>query len=100
MRTIPLSKSKYVAGLQVAGLQSVAPALVPGLGYDDLDGVADGGAAADTLVRLATGAIGSPDDVRRQRRALLEYCKRDTLAMVDVHQALQRSAAGQGPAAG
>ncbi|MEO8604733.1 MAG: DUF2779 domain-containing protein [bacterium] len=76
-------------------IKAVAPTLAPGLRYDDLDGVADGGGAADVLMRLATGAIDSPDEVLRHRRALLVYCKRDTLAMVEVHRALRMCVTGQ-----
>jgi len=73
-------------------IKGVAPALVPGLSYDDLDRVADGGAAADALGQLASGAISSAEEVERLRRALLAYCERDTLAMLEVHRALRELA--------
>ncbi len=69
-------------------IKSVAPALSPGFGYDDLDSVADGMAAASAFVQLASGAISDADLVGQLRAALLAYCKRDTLAMVEVHRAL------------
>lgn len=74
-------------------IKSVAPALCPGFSYDDLDGVADGGAASAAFLQLASGRITDPGEVGQLRAALLAYCKRDTLAMVEVHQALARLAA-------
>lgn len=69
-------------------IKFVAPALCPGFGYDDLDGIADGIAASEAFGRLASGAITDPAEDARLRQALLAYCERDTLAMVVVHQAL------------
>ena len=73
-------------------IKSVAPALSPGFGYDDLDGIADGMAAASAFVQLASGAISDPEQAGQLRAALLAYCKRDTLATVEVHRALIRLA--------
>ena len=70
-------------------LKRVAPVLAPAVRYDDLDGVADGGAAATALVRLARGAVESVDEEAALRRALLEYCRRDTLALVELHRQLR-----------
>jgi len=74
-------------------IKTVAPALSPGFGYDDLDGIADGLAAAAAFSRLASGEISHREEIDRLRAALLAYCHRDTLAMVEVHGALQRLAA-------
>ena len=63
-------------------IKSVAPALCPGFGYDDLDGVADGVAASGAFLQLASGAVTVPNDVAELRTQLLAYCERDTLAMV------------------
>jgi hypothetical protein len=71
-------------------IKSVAPALCPGFSYDDLDGVADGGAASAAFLQLASGRITAPGEALQLRTAILAYCKRDTLAMVEVHQALVR----------
>jgi len=73
-------------------IKSVAPALSPGFGYDDLDDIADGMAASSAFVQLASGAISNPEQADQLRAALLAYCKRDTLAMVEVHRALMRLA--------
>jgi len=37
---------------------------------------------------MAAGAIDDPAEVARLRAALLAYCRRDTMAMVEVHRAL------------
>lgn len=71
-------------------IKAVAPALCPGVGYDDLEGIADGGAAAGAFLQLASGAVPCPETVDQLRKALLAYCERDTLAMVEVHRALMR----------
>jgi predicted RecB family nuclease len=71
-------------------IKSVAPALVPGLGYDDLD-VADGAAASACFLRIARGELAHMEEARA-RKALLAYCARDTRALVEVHRALVRLA--------
>jgi len=71
-------------------LKQVAPVLAPSIGYDDLDGVSDGGEASSALVSLALGAFESAEEEGTLRRALLEYCQRDTLALLEVHRALAR----------
>jgi predicted RecB family nuclease len=74
-------------------IKSVAPALCPGFGYDDLDGVADGAAMSAAFLQLASGDLTVPEEVDHLRSELLAYCQRDTLAMVEVHRALTRLAA-------
>jgi Domain of unknown function(DUF2779) len=74
-------------------IKSVAPALSPGFGYNDLEGVADGLAASAAFVQLASGALSGSDEIEELRAALLAYCRRDTMAMVEVHRALVRLAA-------
>jgi hypothetical protein len=73
-------------------IKSVAPALSPGFGYDDLEGIADGLGAAAAFLQLASGCISAPEEIDRLRSALLAYCHRDTMAMVEVHRALMRLA--------
>jgi len=73
-------------------IKKVAPALCPGFGYDDLEGIADGSAAAAAFAQLASGSITDTAEIDRLRRAFLAYCKRDTLAMVEVHSALVQMA--------
>lgn len=65
-------------------LKAVLPALVPGLGYDDLT-IADGGAASTLFQR----ALASDSAERQQTfEALRSYCQRDTFALVELHKAL------------
>jgi hypothetical protein len=73
-------------------LKAVAPALAPHVRYDDLDGIADGTAAAAAFAQLAGG---EPDTHEEEtvRDQLLAYCERDTLALMETHRAL-RNAAG------
>jgi hypothetical protein len=65
-------------------LKKVAPA-VAGITYDDLD-IGEGGDASAVFYRLATDFSLSGDDRGRYRSALLEYCSRDTLALMHVHR--------------
>lgn len=69
-------------------IKYVAPALVDGFGYDDLEGVAEGMGAAQAFERIVRGDLGQDESEDSLRTALLAYCKRDTEAMVVVHQAL------------
>jgi predicted RecB family nuclease len=69
-------------------IKRVAPALAPDFGYDGLDEVAEGNAAAAAFLRVARGELEPPEE-QRLREALLAYCKRDTLALVEVHRALR-----------
>lgn len=67
-------------------LKEVLPALVPSLGYDDL-GIKEGGQAASAYYRMV---FVETDWIERAKiqEALLAYCKRDTLAMVELRRAL------------
>ena len=70
-------------------IKSVLPALVPGLGYDDLE--IQGGAAASTALEVLLLDADALDSDARQtlRKNLLSYCERDTLAMVKLHERLK-----------
>ncbi|MFP6628318.1 MAG: DUF2779 domain-containing protein [Myxococcota bacterium] len=72
-------------------IKSVAPALAPGFGWDDLGEVSEGSEAPVAWNRLASGEAG-PGETARLREALLAYCKRDTLAMVKLHEGLTKLA--------
>jgi hypothetical protein len=71
-------------------IKSVAPALCPSFGYDDLDGIADGLAASAAFHQIACGAIIVPEELANLRVQLLAYCARDTLAMVEAHRTLMQ----------
>lgn len=64
-------------------IKKVLPIIVPDLSYDDMD-IGDGTVAMDGWKKMLNLPIGSERD--RQRKALLEYCKLDTLAMVRIYQ--------------
>jgi hypothetical protein len=69
-------------------IKRVAPALVPGFGYDDLEGIADGGRAAVAIGALLRGTLDAAAEARA-RAELRVYCARDTLALVELHRALR-----------
>jgi predicted RecB family nuclease len=75
-------------------LKRVLPALVPGLGYDDL-AIADGALASVMLERLLWGgeAVGG-EERTRLRGDLLGYSDRDTLALVRLLERLRSLADG------
>jgi predicted RecB family nuclease len=70
-------------------IKSVAPALSPGFEYDDLDGIADGSAASEAFEAIVKGELTEGETEMDLRQALLRYCERDTLAMVEVHAGLR-----------
>ena len=89
---LPILKS-HVSHPEFLGsysIKAVAPALVPGFTYDDLDGVADGDDASAVFYRLASNRSLPDGDRGRYRHALLTYCGRDTLALMHVHCRLSR----------
>jgi hypothetical protein len=63
-------------------LKSALPALVPGLGYDDL-AVQDGDTAL--LLQPETFSADRRDELRR---CLLQYCERDTWGLARLHEVL------------
>lgn len=74
-------------------MKAVAPALVPDLTYGDLE-IAEGGSASAALEALLLdgSALAAPDRTKL-RGQLLEYCARDTMAMVKVAERLRQLAA-------
>lgn len=73
-------------------IKTVGPSLAPNVDYKDLDHVNNGLAAAATFERIANGTLEPDEDAITLRSALLEYCKLDTLAMVEVHRKLMELA--------
>lgn len=69
-------------------IKTVLPALAPGFGYSDLQ-IQGGDHAQLVFARMIRGEI---EDVEATRTALLNYCRRDTEAMVIVFRALRRLA--------
>ena len=67
--------------------KSVLPALVPELGYDDLE-IAEGNAASLAYAEIQDPET-PPERITELRSALLAYCKRDTQAMVELFRLLR-----------
>ena len=73
-----------------SGLKVVLPAVVPEMknAYDDLDMVHEGSDAMSIFVKL--GELTKLDEIDRHKKALLEYCKLDTYAMVKILEKLKQ----------
>lgn len=69
-------------------LKTVAPALAPEIDYKGLDGVAGGQDASNLFARLAEGGVRDDENEKNLRQGLLDYCRLDTLALVEVHKRL------------
>lgn len=70
-------------------IKAVLPVLVPELTYDGLD-VADGDMAMGAYHKLRNAS--DPQELGRLRKALLEYCALDTMAMVRIVERLREMA--------
>ena len=68
-------------------LKAVLPALVPGITYKGMP-VANGRDAGLAWESLIRGGLGR-DEHQRVRKALLDYCGQDTLALVRLLEKLQ-----------
>lgn len=73
-------------------IKRTLPALVPGLSYDGLD-IGNGDTAVARFAKMAMSQL-SPTETSETRAALLAYCKRDTEAMVRLHESLLGAARG------
>jgi Domain of unknown function(DUF2779) len=69
-------------------LKSVLPALVPEMTYEGME-VADGQAAGLAWESLVRGGLAQGES-DRIRKALLDYCRQDTLGMVRIVEKLQQ----------
>jgi hypothetical protein len=69
-------------------MKAVLPAVVPELGYDDLE-IREGGHASVAFAQMIAPET-QESERRRLRQALLDYCRRDTEAMVRIIDALRR----------
>ena len=65
-------------------IKKVLPTIAPELDYDDLE-IGNGGDAQLGYLR-ATATDTPADEKQRLRQQLLDYCERDTLAMVRLTQ--------------
>lgn len=71
-------------------IKNVLPALVPGMSYDDL-AVKSGDQVAGIWEQLCAINVGSAEKAEL-RKALLDYCKRDTLALATLVDVLRQHA--------
>ncbi len=88
---VPFQKGHYVTPSMNGSysIKYVLPSLVPEMAhaYKQLDGVQNGGEAMNAYAGLA---MMEKEEQERIRRALLEYCKLDTLAMIKVLNKLKK----------
>jgi hypothetical protein len=64
-------------------LKNVAPAVLPGLRYDEME-IGDGGTASRTLEAMLLGPKLPAAEKQKTREALLSYCEQDTRATMGV----------------
>jgi hypothetical protein len=76
-------------------VKAVLPAVAPHLAYDDLE-IQEGMMASLQFHRMAFGD-GDAAEKAKIRTALLAYCERDTLAMVELRRVLGLKAQGSDP---
>jgi hypothetical protein len=69
-------------------IKSVLPALIPDLGYEDLE-IRDGGTAAAALEAILFDESLDTAERNALREHLLKYCERDTYAMVRLYKRLR-----------
>jgi hypothetical protein len=89
---LPLTKRNYYHSALKGSfsIKDVLPVVAPGFDYSDLD-VRDGESAAARFMDIVEKRI-DPDQVPALRHNLLEYCGRDTEAMVRIWQHLESMA--------
>jgi hypothetical protein len=62
-------------------IKYVLPALVPEMNYKEME-ISDGGMASSAWLNML--ALENLEETEKTRKALLDYCKMDTLAMVSI----------------
>jgi predicted RecB family nuclease len=67
-------------------IKSVLPAIAPDLNYDSME-ISDGGMASEAYFRMCES--DDPREITGIRRALLDYCGLDTMAMVRILKELR-----------
>ena len=67
-------------------IKYVLPALVPEMNYNEME-ISDGGMASSAWLNM--WALKDLEETEKIRKALLEYCKLDTLAMVRILEKLK-----------
>ena len=67
-------------------IKNVLPAMVPELSYNNLE-IKEGGIASDTFLQMINKSFKGDEGIKRKQ--LLEYCKLDTEAMVEILKKLE-----------
>jgi hypothetical protein len=70
-----------------ASIKAVLPA-VTGISYDQME-IGDGGTASEEYMRVTFG-VSSASERKRVRSLLEDYCKQDTLGMVEIVEELRQ----------
>ena len=86
-------KNYYDAGFRGrSSIKKVLPVMIPEMNYDDL-AIGEGGDAAAAFAFMAMG-LYDEEKITETKKNLLQYCARDTLAMVKMHKFLLDSVGG------
>ncbi len=85
---IPFKKKWYYKSEMKGSfsIKSVLPALTDNLSYDYLE-IKEGGTASDTFLQMINKTFEGDEEIKRKQ--LLEYCKLDTEAMVEILKKLE-----------
>jgi hypothetical protein len=86
-------RNRHIYFWQVKGsysLKQVLPALVPGMNYEGME-ISDGSMAGKAYLDM--GKLEDPRERQRIRKALLEYCRKDTLGMAEILEKVRTLAA-------
>ncbi len=67
-------------------IKKVLPIMIPEMNYDELK-IGEGGIALSAFAYMAMGFYGD-EKIKETKKNLLEYCKQDTLALVEMHKFL------------
>lgn len=71
-------------------IKQVLPAFVKGMSYDGM-AIGNGGEAMEAYHEMCA-LVDRPEELAEQRKALLEYCRQDTLAMVRLVSSMETKA--------
>jgi hypothetical protein len=86
---LPITKARYYHPIQQGSwsLKAVLPAAIPELSYGMLDGIQDGGDAANAFLEAIASTTTS---VRKATiaRELIDYCRLDSFALARLHEFL------------
>jgi len=87
---IPFSQNWYIDAdfCGSASIKKVLPVLMPALSHKDLD-ISDGGSAQRLWMEAVLDGK-RPDEKEKILSDLLDYCKLDTLAMVEIYNVLRK----------